>query len=347
MSHTGVISSAYPTSRRRDGQSEALDSALAALASGGPTPRLRFLCLGDAAREPAAVVVWPDGAPLLAELVAMFANLGLRVAGHEQLPHPGQQVPPCASAHRFDFCALDVMWTAQTPALVAEAFEAAAVGRMEVDGFTKLVATAALPWHETVLIRAACRYVRQVGLELSESNVVAILLVQQVFVRAFIGLFHARFAPDLVDRETAVAAAEAALGRCVEDTCTLDEDRLLRSLWSFISALLRTNWFQWDHRGDADGRPTAFKIDPSRLWLTSAVVPYREIFVHAPIVEGSHVRGGKVVHRPSSTTTRSGDSSTAPTSNSTPTSKHLRARAATRPISYSQPEAVRGTSDEY
>ncbi|RZL79569.1 MAG: glutamate dehydrogenase [Rhodococcus sp. (in: high G+C Gram-positive bacteria)] len=288
MSFTGVIPSTTDTPRpRRD--EDAVSSAV--LASGGTTPRLRFVDSADALPEPAAVMVWPQGTPLLAELVALFADLGLQVASHEQLP-AGESGTPMV--HRFDFSTGDFAWDAETPGLLSDAFEAAAAGHLEVDGFTRLVAAANLTWTDAVLVRAACRYLRQVGLGLSEPNIVAILLRHSDFVRGFRDLFTARFDPAVAgaDRAVAVADAERVLLAAIDRTATMDEDRLLRGLLSFTSAVLRTNWFRHDRTISA--APAAFKIDPSLLSLSAAVTPYREIFVHSPIVEGSHVRSGPV-----------------------------------------------------
>jgi glutamate dehydrogenase len=286
MSFTGVIPSTTDTPRPH--QDERAESS-AVQASGDTAPQLRFLDPADTGSGRAAVMVWPQ-APLLAELVALFADLGLRVASHEQLPavESGETV-----VHRFDFSTDGSAWDSTTPGLVSAAFGAAAAGHVEVDGFTRLIPAANVSWSDAVLIRAACRYLRQVGLGLSEPNIVAILLRNSSFVRGFGALFAARFDPARTDRGAAVADAEKILLTAIEKTTTLDEDRLLRGMLSFISAVLRTNWFQHDRTGGA-GTAAAFKIDPALLSLSAPVTPYREIFVHSRIVEGSHVRSGTV-----------------------------------------------------
>ena len=79
----------------------------------------------------------------------------------------------------------------------------------------------------------------------------------------------------------------------VEDAGTLDEYKIRRALQSFVLAVLRTNWFQFD----ANGQPKphiSFKIDSSRLSVLDPVVPFREIFVHSDDVEGVHLRSGAV-----------------------------------------------------
>ncbi|WP_242676715.1 NAD-glutamate dehydrogenase domain-containing protein [Rhodococcus sp. ABRD24] len=248
-----------------------------------------------------AVLTWPHGTPLLADLVEMFAHMGLCVATHELLPGRGSDVDETdvaetdvaetTTVHLFTFCPSSAPWEASTANLVSDTFAAAASGAVEVDGYLRLVATAGLQWHEASLVRALGRYVRQAGLELSESSIIDILAAQPRFVRALVALFRARFTPHLPDRAAPTATAEADLADAVTATATLDEDRLLRGLWSLVSATLRTNWFQDSVRA---GGPIAFKIDPSRVSLPATIVPYREIFVHARGVEGSHVRGGPI-----------------------------------------------------
>jgi glutamate dehydrogenase len=235
-----------------------------------------------------AEVVWPHGdAPLLSDLVETFAHLDLCVATHDLV---GGDLDS-ASVHRFTFRTEALEWDAATEALVSEAFVAATTGAVEVDGYLRLVATAGLPWREAVVVRALARYARQCGLELSSTSVIDLLAVRPEYVRALVALFRARLDPRLEDRDAAVAGAEATLTAAVAATATLDEDRLLRGLWSVVSATLRTNWFRPHVQA---GAPIALKLDPSRVSLPATVVPHREIFVHSADVEGSHVRGGPI-----------------------------------------------------
>ncbi|MFE3291367.1 NAD-glutamate dehydrogenase domain-containing protein [Rhodococcus sp. NPDC059234] len=291
MSHTGVGPNTLDATIILEGRADRIQSGAEHPAS---LPRLDFLDAGAAQRHPAAIMVWPGGTPVLAEVVATLANLGLRVATHAELDPAGLDLPATVTAHRFDFCSPAFPWTERAARLVSEAFAAAATGDLEMDGFVQLVAAAELEWTDAVLIRAACRYLRQVGLELSTSTMLEILLEKREFVIEYCALFHARFRPDHAERQAATQSAEAAVRQCVEQTATLDEDRLLRGLWSFIGAILRTNWFQGNHARGTVVAPAAFKLDPTLLSLTVPVTPYREIFVHSPVVEGSHVRGGSI-----------------------------------------------------
>src|SRR6185503_14098873 len=68
-----------------------------------------------------------------------------------------------------------------------------------------------------------------------------------------------------------------------------DDDRILRRLRSLVDAVLRTNAF-----APAADEALAFKIDSSRVPGLPAPVPWREIWIYSPRVEGVHLRGGPV-----------------------------------------------------
>jgi glutamate dehydrogenase len=93
-------------------------------------------------------------------------------------------------------------------------------------------------------------------------------------------------------REAQVSAIEEAINALLETVSSLDEDRILRSFVALIQASLRTSYFQaWD------GAPRpyiAVKFDSHAVPELAKPVPYREIFVYAPRVEGIHLRFGSV-----------------------------------------------------
>ncbi|MBL1075152.1 NAD-glutamate dehydrogenase [Nocardia sp. 2] len=218
--------------------------------------------------------------PDLTELVEIFAALGLHVTAHEV---------SAPSEHRFTFRRTTFDLSGATTVEIAAAFVAAATGELEVDGFLGLVGSAGLGWRDALLVRIACRYLRQAGLRTGAGTSVEILTAHADFVRAFVELFHAAFDPErAADREASVAAADSRALTLLEAATTLPEDQLLRGLYTFCAAVLRTNWFQ------PDREVAAFKLDPARLSVAAPVTPYREIFVHAARVEGSHVRGGAI-----------------------------------------------------
>jgi glutamate dehydrogenase len=89
-----------------------------------------------------------------------------------------------------------------------------------------------------------------------------------------------------------IAAVERAIGVLLEDVASLDEDRILRSFKAVIRATLRTSFFQ---QWEGQYRPyISYKFDSHLVPELPKPVPYREIFVCAPRVEGIHMRFGPV-----------------------------------------------------
>ncbi|MDQ2971528.1 MAG: NAD-glutamate dehydrogenase, partial [Pseudomonadota bacterium] len=83
-----------------------------------------------------------------------------------------------------------------------------------------------------------------------------------------------------------------AIKALLEEVSSLDDDRILRGFTGLIRATLRTNYFQMH-----DGEPAEYlslKFDSGEVPDMPKPVPYREIWVYAPCVEGVHLRFGPV-----------------------------------------------------
>ncbi len=85
---------------------------------------------------------------------------------------------------------------------------------------------------------------------------------------------------------------EGALNVLLENVASLDEDRILRSFIAVIHATLRTSFFQQWNGAYRDY--ISFKLDSHAVPGLPKPVPYREIWVCAPRVEGIHLRFGPV-----------------------------------------------------
>ncbi|MGC0362044.1 glutamate dehydrogenase [Rhodococcus sp. 27YEA15] len=232
------------------------------------------------------VVLWPSGEPSLSDLCENFESLGLRVSTHRPLP------TVLGSAHHFTFEA-DNFDTSPLEKMAA-AFEAVVAGRTRMDAYSSLIGKADITWRDAELLRAACRFLAQARIGLSESYIVGVLAAKPLFVRQAIELFTARFDPAVSgDRDSVVASASAKINESVDSADTLDEDRVLRGVRSFLQASVRTNWYL---RSD-DGEPlpyASFKIDSQLLSTPQKTVPFREIYVSAPNVEGVHLRSSLI-----------------------------------------------------
>jgi glutamate dehydrogenase len=258
---------------------------------GWPTggARMRFLEEDGPVDIVQAVVVWPGEHPLLTDVCALFEHFGLRVASQQPLTATSSQ---SAALSLFDFV-LPPRWHHGSSAKIADAFSASDTHGFAIDDFASLIPSANVTWREVMLVRCATRFLRQAGLGFSMSYIVSTLNDNPEFVTALVAYFNARFDPDVDDRESVVAAALAELSIPIEATTTVDEDRILRAFAAFVSATLRTNWFQ----RDADGAPkrhAAFMFDSPQIQPRGSIVPLREIFVDSEDVEGTHVRSGPV-----------------------------------------------------
>ncbi|HEX9933254.1 MAG TPA: NAD-glutamate dehydrogenase domain-containing protein [Allosphingosinicella sp.] len=226
----------------------------------------------------------------LSEAVPVFENFGFRVL---------EEVPTALDAgdlgYIHDFIlemprggdAADVMKRAR---LVERAIAAVLEGRSENDPFNQLIVSAGLQPREVVLFRAWFRYLRQIGLSYSMVTVVEALRRAPAVTASLISLFDAMHDPAFSgDREQAVKEAERSIARGLGNVAAIDEDRILRLFRAVIAATLRTNAF-----APAAAEALAFKLDSARIPGLPAPVPWREIWVYSPRVEGIHLRGGPV-----------------------------------------------------
>jgi glutamate dehydrogenase len=261
-----------------------LQLAEAALAAARPAARIERLP-GTGPRALTLRLVHPGGPLPLADVLPLFESLDLRAIEE-------QPFPLCAAGttravlHVFTLEAGGDIAEHRFPALL-EALGALQAGRIEVDGFNRLVPRAGLTWREAWLLRALFRWLKQVGFAFAQGSVEAALAAQPEAARLLVDLFNARFDPEAGRNAATEAALEArwtALLDTVEDP---DADRILQRLRGVLDALLRTNFFQ-------DKPYLALKIDSAQAGEMPAPRPWREIFVHAPHMEGCHLRAGPV-----------------------------------------------------
>jgi glutamate dehydrogenase len=224
----------------------------------------------------------------LSEAVPALENFGFRVL--EEMPTPFGSV---GYIHDFllelpdDHGAAQVLDRAE---LVERAVASVLEGHAENDPFNQLIVSAGLEPREVVLFRAWFRYLRQTGLSYSMLTVVEALRGAPRVTKGLIALFDAMHDPDLAgDRKAAVRAAEGAIRAGLADVAAIDEDRILRLIQGVVKATLRTNAFS-----PAANEALAFKLESALVPGLPAPVPWREIWVYSPRVEGIHLRGGPV-----------------------------------------------------
>jgi glutamate dehydrogenase len=162
-------------------------------------------------------------------------------------------------------------------------------GASEDDEFNQLVLYAGLDMQPVVWLRAWFRYLRQTGSSFGLVTVVDALRRAPNATRALIGMFVAAHDPAGKTREQQVGHFGEQLDRSLAKVGSIDDDRILRRLRALVEAIVRTNAF-----APAADEALAFKINSSLVPGLPRPVPWREIWVYSPRVEGIHLRGGPV-----------------------------------------------------
>ncbi len=173
--------------------------------------------------------------------------------------------------------------------IVAEALDAVLEGRAENDRFAELIVTANLGQRDIVFLRAIFRYLRQTGISYGLSTVVEALRRETAVARMLVDLFFARHDPARAGSADDAIAINKAIDEALEQVNGLDDDRILRLYRSVILATLRTNAFS-----PAAQEALAFKLDSAQVPGLPKPLPWREIWVYSPRVEGIHLRAGRV-----------------------------------------------------
>ncbi|MGH8558360.1 MAG: NAD-glutamate dehydrogenase [Methylococcales bacterium] len=174
-----------------------------------------------------------------------------------------------------------------------ETFEQIWTGRVENDGFNRLVLFAQLEWRHLNILRALYFYLRQTGLAFSKAYVEDTLVNNPVVAILLVEYFEARFDPEFESREETLGRLEKLILSQIDEVASLDEDRILRQYLNLIQAMLRTNYYQY--KMDEKEIPyLSFKFNPEAIQDLPAPRPHFEIFVYSPAVEGVHLRAASV-----------------------------------------------------
>jgi len=166
-------------------------------------------------------------------------------------------------------------------------------GKVENDGFNRLIIRANFTWRECQLIRAYAKYIRQLQVTYSQDYMEETLAKYPHACHLMMQLFTCQFAlGSKEDRERAREEIFNKIKAFMRNVDNLDEDRILSKFVNAISSTLRTNYYQFK-----EGKPksyVSFKIDCAAIEEMPLPRPLYEIFVYSSRVEGLHLRGGKV-----------------------------------------------------
>lgn len=171
--------------------------------------------------------------------------------------------------------------------VVNPALDAVLTGIQENDPFNALIPSVGLSAEEANWLRAWFRYLRQTGVSYGIQTAVDALKRNQPATLALVDLFRAHHAPGA--HSGAAKTAEDAFNEALDAVQSIDDDRILRLFKDLVGAMLRTNAF-------VPGGPAAlaFKLESAKVPGLPKPLPWREIWVYSPRVEGVHLRGGPI-----------------------------------------------------
>lgn len=226
----------------------------------------------------------------LSDTVPVLENFGFRVL--EEIPTPlnGGRL-----GYIHDFL-LEVDGVSDLDTLIERAgikegaLSTVLEGRAENDEFNQLIIAVGLNPRDVTLLRAWFRYLRQTGLSYGLATVVETLREEPDTTRAIIELFDTLHNPDFEgDRTAELLTINQRIDAALTKVAAIDDDAILRAIRSVVTACLRTNAF-----APAANEALAFKLDSAAIPGLPAPVPWREIWVYSPRVEGIHLRGGPI-----------------------------------------------------
>lgn len=178
-----------------------------------------------------------------------------------------------------------------------DALLAVNAGMNEDDGFNRLILQQSVDWRMVAVLRLLARYRLQSGLDPAEDVQVEALAMYPEITKTMINLFETKFDPEKAKtigaRKKSVKSIQTKLMGLLDKVVSLDHDKALRRMIQTLIAALRTNFYVG--HSDETTRPfISLKIDSANAGPLPAPVPYREIFVWSPRVEGVHLRFGPV-----------------------------------------------------
>jgi len=229
----------------------------------------------------------------LSDVLPMLENFGLRVIG--ETPY-AVRCPQGSVSWILNFSMelngkvpLDFEAAQQ---LFQESFAKVWQGQLEDDGFNRLILGAGLTGREASLLRAFAKYKRQIGGTFSQAYIESTFGRYPLLAGLLVQLFNSKFTPGKADA-TLAEKLEAEILAQLENVANLDDDRIIRRFLAIIQAIVRTNYFQLSAEG-TDKPYISFKVRPALIPDMPLPLPFFEIFVYSPKVEGVHLRFGKV-----------------------------------------------------
>jgi len=241
--------------------------------------------------------MYHEGEPLSpSRLLRIVENLGLTPVSDQHFTCHVRQPDGVRTVHIHDF---PIKMEAQhwvtlqsRPGVFEEVVQAIWQNREGNDHLNELISLAGLNLREVKLMRAVCRYLMQTRLPYSQDYLAEILVRHAPAAKMMVEFFHARFNPTAKD-DAMVKHIIEQIDVYISQVKSLDEDRVLRRMFSVLQAMLRTNFYQNNPAGGAKPQ-LSFKLRSADVPDLPKPLPLYETFIYSHRVEGIHLRSSKV-----------------------------------------------------
>lgn len=231
----------------------------------------------------------------IADLMPLLVNFGLRLLAEHPWPVlPTEQLPGgWIQAFELDSSAAAYLREPKDVDRLLDALRAVQRGAYDNDALNRLVMLASLTAEEVNVVRALCRYLLQTGLPFSLQYMAETLASNAGVAADLWEYFDTRHHPELSEttRKRKISRIRERLLDALASLQSADQDRILRALLSVVDASLRSNF----HAHRQNERATlALKLNPERIAGLPLPRPEIETWVFGPLVEGVHLRMGRV-----------------------------------------------------
>ncbi|XVN43481.1 MAG: NAD-glutamate dehydrogenase [Candidatus Rickettsia vulgarisii] len=167
-------------------------------------------------------------------------------------------------------------------------------GFLANDSLSKLIVLSGFSWWQVKLVKALTRYLHQTSFTYGKGYVQLTLIKHFLYTKMLVDLFDAKFNPANFS-EKRTKTLKNSITNYLDNINSSSEDKVLRTMFSIIKAIVRTNCYQLEPNNKKGKNYLSFKFDSSKIPNLPLPIPYAEIFVYEnDLFEGIHLRGGKV-----------------------------------------------------
>lgn len=251
----------------------------------------------DALETSLKIKLYHIGSPVpLSDVIRVLEDMDLHVVGEFPFTVTSEKAALPIWVHDFETtsrgeCSINIT---EIEDKFIELFQRVHKGQAESDGFNRLVVRAGLDWKECLMLRAYCKYLRQLRIQFSQDYMEQTLVKNPGITRVIRDLFMERFNPkdNKKDQDKLVKLTDK-ISQLLIRVDNVDEDLILRRYTNLVMSTVRTNFFQTLSTNHS--KPyLSFKFESKTLEDIPLPRPLFEIFIYSPRFEAVHLRGGKI-----------------------------------------------------